>query len=267
MARALAVNGASKVFVIGRRMVSLESVAKSHDAIVPIQGDVTSKESLDNMVAQVKKHVDHIDILIANSGISGPSGTMPPKENKSEHTLQEVRDHLYETPMEEVTKTFEVNITGALYTALAFLPLLDAANEKHPPPSSDPRSQIIITSSIGAFNRVPAAGFAYSASKAGVVHMVKQMSTLLSKYNIRVNSIAPGLYLSEMTQKGLEKAGKKDSHQEGSFDKAFIPATRTGDEQDIAGVILWLCSRAGSYVSGSIITTDGGKLAVTPAAY
>src|ERR1700753_2919270 len=76
MARALAVNGAAKVFIIGRREISLKEVASSLpgiDSIVPIVGDVTSTDSLINCVERVKKQVGHVDVLIANSGITGPS--------------------------------------------------------------------------------------------------------------------------------------------------------------------------------------------------
>lgn len=269
MARALDGNGAAKVFIIGRRADSLEQVASTakNSTIIPVVGDVTSKPSLEAILSEVSSQVSHIDVLIANAGISGPRSNPPDKSDKSPHSLAEIREHLWNTPMEDFTQTQHVNITGVFYSAVAFLPLLEAANKLRPSPSTRPRPQIIATSSIGAFNRVPMAGFAYAASKAGVVHMMKQLATLLAKYDIRSNVIAPGLYPSELTEAGLRKRGIEDPTQEGSFERDYIPATRTGAEQDIAGTVLWLCSRAGAYVNGTVVVTDGGKLSVTPASY
>lgn len=87
-------------------------------------------------------------------------------------------------------------------------------------------------------------------------------------YDIRANVIAPGLYYSEMTESMYKDQGKAEGHNvEGTFGKDLIPATRSGDEQDMAGVILWLCSRAGAYINGSVIVTDGGRLGVLPSSY
>lgn len=108
----------------------------------------------------------------------------------------------------------------------------------------------------------------YGPSKAGVIHMTKQLSTVLVPFDIRANTIAPGLYLSEMTEKHMENQGKKDTHNvEGTWSKDIIPATRSGDEEDFAGAILWLCSRAGGYINGDVIVTDGGRLSVMPSSY
>ena len=98
--------------------------------------------------------------------------------------------------------------------------------------------------------------------------MTKQLATALVPYDIRANVIAPGLYLSEMTQSMYNAQGKTESHNvEGQWDKSVVPATRTGDEQDMGGVVLWLCSRAGAYINGQVVVTDGGRLGVVPATY
>jgi NAD(P)-dependent dehydrogenase (short-subunit alcohol dehydrogenase family) len=79
---------------------------------------------------------------------------------------------------------------------------------------------------------------------------------------------APGLYLSELTQDLYENRGTVQTHNvEGTISKSEVPLTRTGDEQDMAGVILFLCSRVGGYLNGNVVVTDGGRLAVVPATY
>ncbi|KAK5199904.1 hypothetical protein LTR92_000445 [Exophiala xenobiotica] len=261
MARALAANGASKVFIIGRREGSLKETADSVPGgnIIPLVGDVTSKESLQQCVDKVKAEVDSIDVLVANSGISGPS--VPTVDsNRQPIGIEQLAKNMWNPEPDAVTSTYAVNITGIHFTVAAFLPLLDAANKKRPqPPTEDnfkPRPQIITTGSIGAFLTI------YS------IHLTKQLSTLLIPYDIRANVIAPGLYFSEMTEGMYKAQGKVETHNvEGTFPKDVIPATRSGDDQDMAGVILWLCSRAGAYINGCTVVTDGGRLGVVPSSY
>jgi len=269
MARALDANGASKVFIIGRRLESLKKTAAAcpNGSVIPIVGDVTSKDSLASCTAQVSKEVDHVDVLVANSGVSGPSAQPAAKPNNEPYTLAEIQEHLWNQPMEEFSKTSEVNVTGVFYTAVAFLPLLEAANKLRPPPSTIPRAQLIATGSIGGFNRRPLAGYAYGASKAAVHHLVKQLATTLAPYAIRANCICPGLYTSEMTDPLFDRMGLANPVGEGTISPELVPATRSGGEEDMAGVILWLCSKAGSYVNGNIVVTDGGRLSVFPATY
>jgi len=75
------------------------------------------------------------------------------------------------------------------FSIVAFLELLDAGNRKG---NVEQRSQVVATSSIGGYNRLPLAGFAYAASKSGTTFLMKQMATSFVPYNIRSNVIAPG---------------------------------------------------------------------------
>lgn len=269
MARALDANGAARVFIVGRREEQLKQTAATgkNGKIAPLVGDVTSKESLQKIADHVSKEFNHLDVLICNSGASGPRSQPPPNKDGSPATLAEIRDFAWNVSVEEFEQANMVNITGVWYTCLAFLPLLEATNKIRPAPSTMPRPQIITTSSIGAYNRVPLGGFAYTASKAGVVHMMKSMSTLLGNFDIRCNVIAPGLYYSEMSAPAFRERSIENGHEERSFDRNTIPATRSGHEEDIAGVILWLCSKAGAYINGNVVVTDGGRLGVLPSSY
>lgn len=271
MARALDANGAKRVYIVGRRLESLQKVAETakKGTIVPIAGDVTSKDSIGEVAKKVASEVDHIDVLIANSGIAGPPAApnSRPGQPPSSQSLEEIQEFLWKIPMEEFNNVANVNVTGVFYTAVAFLPLLAAANKLRPAPSDYPRPQIITTGSIGGFNRIPLAGYAYGASKAAVHHLTKSMATMWGKYDIRANAIAPGLYWTELSAPLFEKMGIGQGTHEGSFGREAIPQTRAGSEEDFAGLILFLCSRAGSYISGSVLVTDGGRLSVHPATY
>lgn len=86
--------------------------------------------------------------------------------------------------------------------------------------------------------------------------MTKILASVLVPYNIRANVLAPGIYYSEMTDAVFQQQGMVDRQRmtkDGAFHSILIPATRSGDEQDMAGVILWLCSRAGAYLNGCTI--------------
>lgn len=275
MARALAVNGASKIFVLGRREDALrQTAAEAQDGvIVPVKCDITSKESLESAYQTVAAQTTHVDILFANGGILGPLMRSPaPKADGTPPSLTELRDELFNVPMEEFTNVLNVNVTGSYYTVLAFLPLLEAANKKRPAPQvgvlTAPTAQVVITSSIAGFNRKVPFSYAYNASKAGATHLVKMLATNLSSYDIRVNGIAPGLYDSEMANNVFTEQGAQGGGiSEGSFPREMIPLTRAGSEEDFAGLILWLASNSGGYLNGAMMLTDGGRISVIPNTY
>lgn len=269
MAHAFDVNGAAKVFVIGRREDAVKRTASEakNGTIIPVVGDVTSKDSLQKCVDFVKTHVDHVDVVVANAGTGGPR-TVTKNADGSALSFEELHANLWAPEMQDVTAAHHLNITSVAYTTFAFLPLLHAANKLREYPSNKPRPQVIATSSVGAYNRVPLGNMSYGPSKLAVIQMMKQFSTVFVPYDIRANVIAPGYYLSDLTQAGFDKMGILDTHNvEGTWPRQEIPLTRSGDAEDIAGVILFLCSRAGAYTNGCVLTTDGGRLAMTPASY
>ncbi|KAL5343083.1 hypothetical protein BJX70DRAFT_408758 [Aspergillus crustosus] len=250
MALTLATNGASKIFILGRHVSSQSSLEAAYNAI--------------------SQQTTHVDLLIVNSGILGPPAKITPKDDGSLPSIEELKDYLWSIPMAEFNKVFEINTTGAYYTAIAFLPLLAAANKRRPEPKknvlSAPLAQIVITSSIAGFSRRVPFDFAYNLSKSAVNHLVKVLSTSLTDYQIRVNGIAPGLYLSEMTTgQNFEEGDRGVS--DGSFDKGWIPMTRAGGEEDIAGLILWMAGASGGFLNGNITVMDGGRLSVLQSCY
>lgn len=104
-------------------------------------------------------------------------------------SLDDIQKQLWNTDAADIDQVFNVHIRGVYFAFAAFLPLLNAGNERGNVAQS---SQMIITGSIGAFGRVPLAHFSYSASKAGVTHMAKQLATAFTRFGIRFNVIAPG---------------------------------------------------------------------------
>lgn len=187
MTKALALNGAHKVYIIGRRKEILEAAAKEspHDNIVPLVGDVTSKDALQSIVSHIEKEVGYINVLIANSGIAGPQTPSFTPET----SLEDYQSALWNQSFEEYTNTFAVNTSAVFFSIVAFLKLLDAGNKKG---NVEQRSQVIGTSSIGGFNRRAPGGYAYGQSKAATTLLLKHMGTNLAPYGIRANVLAPG---------------------------------------------------------------------------
>jgi NAD(P)-dependent dehydrogenase (short-subunit alcohol dehydrogenase family) len=186
MARTLAINGAHRVYIVGRREDALQKVAKSvgTNNIIPIVGDVTSKESLKSIADQVEKEIGYVNVVIANSGIGGPQSRITP-----ETTLEDFQKQTWDVDFNDYLQTFSVNTVAVWYTVVAFLALLDKGNKKG---NVHQRSQVIATSSIAGFNRTAPGGYAYGQSKAGTTHMMKQLATALAPYRIRSNAICPG---------------------------------------------------------------------------
>jgi NAD(P)-dependent dehydrogenase (short-subunit alcohol dehydrogenase family) len=188
MTRALALNGAHKIYIIGRRKEALEKTAKSVDTknIIPLIGDVTSKEDLASIVSTIEKEVGYINLLVANSGTLGPQKS---KNLTAESSIADFQEAFGLTSFEDYAKTFEVNTVAAWYSTIAFLGLLDAGNKKG---NVVQKSQVLATSSIGGFNRTVPGGYAYGQSKAATTHMMKQLATGLAPFGIRSNALAPG---------------------------------------------------------------------------
>ncbi|RQM08267.1 hypothetical protein DH86_00001462 [Scytalidium sp. 3C] len=248
MARALALNGAHKVYIIGRRKNVLEEAAASVSTgnIIPLPGDVTSKEDIEKIVETIKQETGYINVLVANSGVLGPQSKPSIKEASS---IEEVQKAFNAADFEEFNDTFRVNTVAVWYNIVAFLGLLDAGNKK---------GNVIATSSIGGFNRATPGGFAYGQSKAATIHMMKQLATGLVPFSIRSNVIAPGLFPSELAAGIIG---------DGILPKDKIPLERVGTEEDMAGAILFLTSKAGAYLTGNVLVIDGGRLSIFPASY
>ncbi|KAI3401095.1 hypothetical protein diail_240 [Diaporthe ilicicola] len=240
MAEALATNGARKVYLLGRRPdVIKQAAAKYPDVMVDIVCDVTSKESLQSAVDQISKEV-------------GPS-------------------------MEEFTQTFHVNVAGAWFTMASFIELLDAGN-KHAmsgeagafgapvkgAKSPSIQSQVVFIASLAAYSRSYFTAPAYGGSKAAILHLMKHTATNLTPHGIRANALAPGLFPSEMTTNML--SGRKPD-EETRDNAAWIPTQKFGGEEEMAGAILYLASRAGSFTNGNAILNDGGRAAILPSTY
>ncbi|KAJ6460663.1 hypothetical protein C8R47DRAFT_121073 [Mycena vitilis] len=293
MAAALENNGAT-VYIVGRRLDVLQTAAKEinkYDKIIPLEGDVTERESLLSIVDEVKNRHGYIDLLVNNAGIArniydhplpSPEDSSPvssprtPEESGSAPSapcIKSFQASLWDNGSpEDFAETFSTNVTSVYYTTVAFLELLHQGNvrkqEKSPSPMIHLRpphhsSQVLSVSSSGGF-RLDAKVLSpsYTLAKAACTHLGKLLANLLAPWGIRSNVLAPGVFPSEMTSGlfpgvGLGPATFIDS----------VPLKRAGTEEEMAGAILFLASRSGAYVNGAVWLVDGGRVGSVPSSY
>ncbi|CAE6410967.1 unnamed protein product [Rhizoctonia solani] len=266
--QALAANGA-KVYVGSRRSEVIENVSEEHGSklegkIIPIELDVTDKASIKNAVQVIQKNDGKLDLLFNNAGRSGPKSPFftdeSAPENKDPHTLGSSMFDAEE--FEDWSQLYTINASSIFFVTTAFLGLLHKASEERGAWSAG----IINTSSISGQMKRSQNHFAYNSAKAASIHLTKMFSTELAIKGIpvRVNSIAPGMFPSEMTgHQGQHMSGEKaDEIGKGI---TGVPMQRGGSETDMAGVALFLASPASYYITGQIVTVDGGYIATNPA--
>jgi NAD(P)-dependent dehydrogenase (short-subunit alcohol dehydrogenase family) len=200
ISRTLLSHGASKVYILGRRLSALTTASTANPGLIPIQCDITSKNSLQAAVDHITRDAGYINFLVANSGILGPTASFSAKQ-----TVQEMRQNMFaDISMADFTNVFEVNSTATYFTLLAFLELLDAGNThaveaggfgkpiKEGSKVPAIQSQVLVTSSVGAFLRDESIVPAYMASKSALIALVKHAASGLAHVGIRVNALAPG---------------------------------------------------------------------------
>ncbi|RYP72016.1 hypothetical protein DL771_004485 [Monosporascus sp. 5C6A] len=181
--KALVENGASKVYILGRRLAVLEEAAKStgSSAVIPLVCDVTSQTDLAAAASKVHSEVGYVNLVVCNSGIGGPYGIRP----RPDMSLDEYVSANLAVDFDDYTNTFAINTTAVWYTAMSFLKLLEKGNVEQ-------KSQVVAMSSIGGFNKQNTGGYAYGQSKAACTHLIKQLSVALPQWDIRANVICPG---------------------------------------------------------------------------
>ena len=105
--------------------------------------------------------------------------------------------------------------------------------------------------------------FAYNAAKAATVHLSKLMSSEFEKTNIRVNSIAPGYFPSELTARSKDEGtNKSELSEEAVREKGYVPAQRAGSDEEMAMAVIFLCRNV--YVNGEVVAVDGGVMNRVP---
>ena len=176
------------------------------------------------LAAAISEREDTLDILVNNAGATWGA------------PIAEFDDAAWE-------KVLSINVKGVFHMTKALLPLLEAAGSPEEP------ARVINIGSIDGIHVPILETYSYSASKAAVHQLTRHLARRLAP-SITVNAIAPGPFESKMMAATLDAVGEQIA--------ASAPLKRIGRPDDMAGTAIFLASRAGSYVTGSIIAVDGG---------
>ncbi len=227
MAEGLAQAGAS-VVVTARRRPGLEEAERQLKGqgfdCLALETDVSKSEQSEGAVAKTVQRFGRIDILVNNAGIAWGA-------------LAE------EMPLDKWQKVLDVNLTGAFLMSQA------AARRMIPAGGGN----IINIASIAGLLGCPTetlSAVGYSCSKAGLIGLTRDLAVKWARHGIRVNAIAPGFFPTRMTEAVLERSGPDI--------KDASPMGRTGQPGELKGVAVFLASAASSYMTGQVLSVDGG---------
>jgi 2-deoxy-D-gluconate 3-dehydrogenase len=222
IATALAEAGAA-VAVHGNRRAADETATSIGGSAAAFQSDLSTTTGAETLFSAVKAHFGHIDILINNAG-----------------TIH--RDAAVDTTLDSWQQVLQVNLTSVFQ--LSQFVARDLISREKP-------GKIVNIASLLSFQggiRVPA----YAASKGGVAQLTKALANEWAPKNIQVNAIAPGYFATTNT----EALQADETRNRQILER--IPAARWGQPQDLAGAALYLASPASNYVTGTVLTVDGG---------
>ena len=237
MAQAFLTAGAKRVYVTARKKEECDQTAEELSNLmedgdcVALPGDMSSGEEIVRFAQTLAKMEEHIDVLVNNAG----TGWTAPVE---------------EFPEIGWDKVMDLNVKTPFFLTQQLLPLLKANA------TPENRSSVINIGSVAGIMGNAASGVSYGTSKAAIHQLTRNLANLLAEDNIRVNAIAPGRFHSKMT------SYVEENKQQYDHEIRMIPLHRWGQDADIMGPALLLASQAGAYMTGEIITVDGGFLVV-----
>lgn len=220
-------NGA-KVYITARKADPCNATAErlsEFGTCISLPYDLSTLEGVEGFAKEISDREEKLDILVNNAGASWGE----PIDVFSEQGWDKVMD---------------INVKGPFFLTQKLLPLLRAAA------TPEAKARIINIASINGLNPPSLETYSYSTSKAGMVMLTRHLASRLASENILVNSIAPGPFPSNMMAATLATMGDEI--------KAANPMGRIGEPEDIAGVALFLASRASAYTTGVCIPCDGG---------
>ncbi len=221
--------GAAKVYITARKAGPCEETAKELTAKYPgeciaIPIDMSTVEGCNKLAAELMKRESKIDILVNNAGAAWGA------------TFDEFPEAGWD-------KVMNLNVKSLFFLTKALAKPLRAAATKEKP------GKVINIASIDGLSVNPMETYSYQASKAAVIHLTRRMAAKLIHDNINVTAICPGAFESDMNTAARDH---------GDAVAKRIPSKRIGTPEDMAGIAIYLASRAGDYVIGNSIAVDGG---------
>jgi NAD(P)-dependent dehydrogenase (short-subunit alcohol dehydrogenase family) len=225
IARGFLAQGA-RVYISSRKADACEATARELAAFgecFSLPADVSTVEGAKGLAAAYMAREASLDILVNNAGAAWGED--------------------FDTfPEKGWDKVLDLNLKSPFFLTQALHESLRKGARSHP-------AKVINIASIDGLSVNPQETYSYAASKAGLIHLIKRMSLRLVKDNIIVSGIAPGAFATDMNRLARDHGDEVSKR---------IPAGRIGTEEDMAGVAIYLASRAGDYVVGETIVVDGG---------
>jgi len=230
-------NGA-KVYISSRKAEVCDATAKRLQEeyggeCISVPADLSNLDGINALANEISQE-DNLDILVNNAGASWGE----PIDEYSEQGWDKVMD---------------TNVKGVFFLTQKLLPLLRKSGDAEDP------SRVINIGSIDGIKTGLFDAFSYGPSKAALHHLTRVLAASLVKENIIVNAIAPGPFPTWMLSTGVGGGGDVDIDWSSIGDTN--PRGRVGTPEDIAGLAIFLSSRAGAYTVGQTITCDGGVVA------
>jgi NAD(P)-dependent dehydrogenase (short-subunit alcohol dehydrogenase family) len=227
MARGLLEAGA-RIYISSRKADACAAAAQELGrcgSVAAIPADLSTEEECLRLAGEVSAREQALHILVNNAGATWGA-------------------QLEEFPAAAWDKIIDLNLKAPFFLTRAFLPLLEAAG------THDDPARVINVGSIDGLHVPRFPTYSYSASKAGLHHMTRVLARDLGPRQITVNAVAPGPFESKMMAATLKALGDEIAGR--------TPLRRIGRPDDMAGVAVYLASRAGAYVTGAVIPVDGG---------
>jgi NAD(P)-dependent dehydrogenase (short-subunit alcohol dehydrogenase family) len=224
-------NGA-KVYISSRKADVCDQVAKEltehgPGECIAAPADLSSEEEAKRLAGEISGRESCLHILVNNAGMAWGA----PLEEHGEKAWE---------------KVLSLNVKGVFHLIRELAPLLKKAASDNDP------ARVINIGSIDGLHVAPLDTFSYGASKAALHHLTRILGKKMGPDGITVNVIAPGYVHTNMTDWLVTSRGDEF--------RAKCPLGRLGETEDMAGVALFLASKAGAYINGEIIRVDGGTI-------
>ena len=217
-----------RVYISARKAEACDQTAdrlSEFGECISVPADLATTEGLMSLVAAVREREKQLDILVNNAGATWGAS-------------------FDEFPEQGWDKVMAINVKSPFFLTQQLVDLLVESGSHEDP------ARVINIGSIDGLHVSDLETYSYAASKAGIIHLTRMMAKNLAKRHITANAIAPGPFRSKMMAHTLATMGDEIV--------AGNPRGRIGEPEDMAGVAIYLASRAGAYLNGVVIPVDGG---------
>lgn len=218
----------ARTYIAARNQEACEQAAEelaSHGDVIPLQADLGTPEGVQAFAQEIAHRETSLHVLVNNAAAAWAAS-------------------VDDFPVTGWDKVMNLNLKAPFFLTQSLLPQLQVAG------TFDDPSRVINVGSIDGIRIPPMPTLAYSASKAGLHHLTRGLAIDLGPRHITVNAIAPGPFESKMMESTLDV--------DKELFEATAPMRRIGRSEDIEGAVVYLSSRAASYVTGIVLPVDGG---------